>query len=211
MKGVTFMLSSNEKVKNFRKNRKQNLVKISGNKCNICGYNKAISALEFHHINPEEKTYGLAQNGTCHSLQKDLNELQKCILVCANCHREIHEGFYSKQQLLSLKIVDEQYKEFLIQDNNKKMHKQKRYCQDCGKELSYSTKGNYCSNCRGTHNRKYERPSRQELKQKIRTMPLTKVAEFYNVSDIRKWCDGFNLPRTKKEINSYNDEEWQKI
>lgn len=52
--------------------------------------------------------------------------------------------------------------------------------------------------------------SREELKEKIRTLPFTVIGKEYNVSDnaIRKWCDKYNLPRTKKEIKSYSDEEW---
>ena len=97
------MKSESQKVSDYRRNRKKLLISISGSKCNICGYNKAISALEFHHINPEEKEYGLAQKGTCHKLENDIQELKKCILVCANCHREIHEGFYNNEELLKIK------------------------------------------------------------------------------------------------------------
>lgn len=204
-------MGNSKDVINFRKRRKQLLVKISGGKCNICGYNRIIAALEFHHLNPQEKEYGLAQNGNCHSLDKDLHELSKCILVCANCHREIHEGLYSKQDLLKFRIIDENCKQQAILDNQKKKMRTINYCKDCGKQLAYGTTGSYCSNCRGSHERIYQRPPREEFKQKIRTLPLTHVADFYGVSDIRKWCDGFNLPRTKKEINSYSDEEWQKI
>ena len=55
--------------------------------------------------------------------------------------------------------------------------------------------------------------TRDELKQLIRTIPFTHIGAMYNVSDraIRKWCVKYNLPQTKKEINSYSDEEWDKI
>ena len=55
--------------------------------------------------------------------------------------------------------------------------------------------------------------TREELKNKIRNFPFTKIAEEQNVSDnaIRKWCIGYNLPSKKKEINSYSDEEWDLI
>lgn len=57
------------------------------------------------------------------------------------------------------------------------------------------------------------RPGRDKLKQLIRTMPFTIIGKMYGVSDnaIRKWCDFEKLPRTKKEINSYSDEEWELI
>lgn len=73
------------------KRRKQNkllLVEYKGGKCERCGYDKCIDALEFHHINPSTKeTKNL---GTTAAIEKQKAEADKCILVCANCHREIH-------------------------------------------------------------------------------------------------------------------------
>ncbi len=206
--------SASEKVSDFRRNRKKLLVKISGNKCNLCGYNKVISALQFHHIQPEQKQYGLAQNGTCHSLDKDLSELKKCILVCANCHREIHQNLYSQEELWQHKIFLEEQAVLAIEDNHKKKFKEKKYCINCGKQLSYDTIGDYCSKCIGLTRRKVsQRPSREELKQLIRNKPFTQIGNDFNVTDnsIRKWCDAYNLPRKKQEINSYSDEQWEKI
>ena len=55
--------------------------------------------------------------------------------------------------------------------------------------------------------------SRDELKNLIRTTSFVDIGKRYNCSDnaIRKWCDKFNLPRTKKEINSYSEDEWNSI
>lgn len=73
------------------KRRKQNkiaLVEYKGGCCERCGYDKCIDALEFHHIDPTTKeTKNL---GTTAALSKQKEEADKCILVCANCHREIH-------------------------------------------------------------------------------------------------------------------------
>ena len=76
-------------VTKFRQRRKENLIKVLGSCCCLCGYNKCVGALEFHHINPENKSYQLS-SGNCHKIEDDLEEAKKCILVCANCHREIH-------------------------------------------------------------------------------------------------------------------------
>lgn len=73
------------------KRRKQNkvlLVEYKGGKCEICGYNKNIAALEFHHLDPSQKEFALT--GNTYSLERQKAEADKCILVCANCHREIH-------------------------------------------------------------------------------------------------------------------------
>lgn len=91
-------MSCSTDVSNYRRKRKDNLVKVAGGRCCLCGYNKVNSALEFHHIISEEKKYGLS-TGNTHDLEKDLEELKKCILVCANCHREIHAGLYIVEYL----------------------------------------------------------------------------------------------------------------
>ena len=72
-----------------RRRNKIKLVEYKGGKCEICGYDKCIDALEFHHLDPEEKEYGLS-NGNTGSFEKMKSEADKCILVCANCHRELH-------------------------------------------------------------------------------------------------------------------------
>ena len=81
-----------EAVQRRRDKTKELLVEYKGGKCEICGYDRCIGALEFHHINPEEKEFGIGQKGYTRSIEKNKEEVDKCILVCANCHREIHEG-----------------------------------------------------------------------------------------------------------------------
>lgn len=73
----------------YRKIIKRWSLEYKGNKCECCGYNNCIEALEFHHVNPEEKDFSLSD---CEKLDwnKIKEELDKCILVCSNCHREIH-------------------------------------------------------------------------------------------------------------------------
>ena len=78
-------------LKNKRLKLKNELVKYKGGKCEICGYDKCISALEFHHLDPSEKKFGISKNISGHSLEECKKEVDKCILVCANCHREIHD------------------------------------------------------------------------------------------------------------------------
>jgi len=71
-----------------RKELKIKAVQYMGGKCKRCGYDKYIGALEFHHVreNKDKDIHDLLDKSTWEKLQK---ELQKCILVCANCHREI--------------------------------------------------------------------------------------------------------------------------
>ena len=77
-------------VKSFRKKNKERAIEYKGGKCEFCGYSKCKSALEFHHINPKEKVFTPSKNMN-KSWEKLKEELDKCLLVCANCHREIHE------------------------------------------------------------------------------------------------------------------------
>lgn len=67
-------------------------IEYKRNKCCICGYNKCKSALEFHHLDPKQKDFGISAKGYTRSWEKIKEELDKCIMVCANCHREIHDG-----------------------------------------------------------------------------------------------------------------------
>ena len=69
---------------------KQWALEYKGSKCEKCGYNKCSEALEFHHKNPEEKDFNLSDRNLILDWQEIKKELDKCILVCANCHREIH-------------------------------------------------------------------------------------------------------------------------
>lgn len=75
-----------------RKKLRQMAVDYLGGKCLICGYKTSISALEFHHLDKTKKDFGISKNGITRSWEKTKSEIDKCILVCANCHREIHEG-----------------------------------------------------------------------------------------------------------------------
>ena len=73
----------------FRKN-KLLFVAYKGNKCSICNYNKCPAALEFHHLDPTQKEFGISDSRNNTLNQKVKDELDKCILVCSNCHKEIH-------------------------------------------------------------------------------------------------------------------------
>lgn len=75
-----------------RKKVREMAIKYKGEKCVLCGYNKCIQALEFHHIKNDGKDFGISAKGYTSSWKRVKEELDKCILVCANCHREIHVG-----------------------------------------------------------------------------------------------------------------------
>jgi IS30 family transposase len=81
-------------VKNRRMSNKTLAVQSKGGCCQICKYDKCISALEFHHLDPTKKDPILKTSKRIPSMSFDFikNELNKCILLCCRCHREVHAG-----------------------------------------------------------------------------------------------------------------------
>jgi DNA-directed RNA polymerase subunit RPC12/RpoP len=74
-----------------RQRRKEKLIALRGGKCERCGYDKSRRALHFHHLDPKTKSFGIATKGLTRSLEKMLAEVDKCLLVCANCHAELED------------------------------------------------------------------------------------------------------------------------
>ncbi len=73
-------------------------IEYKGGKCQICGYDRCFEALEFHHIDPTKKDFGISYKGYTRSWEKVKEEADKCILLCANCHREFHAGILQLPQ-----------------------------------------------------------------------------------------------------------------
>ncbi len=79
-------------VQKRRKKVREMAIKYKGAKCSKCGYDRCYEALEFHHLNSNRKDFGISDKGYTRSWAKIKEELDKCVLLCANCHREIHLG-----------------------------------------------------------------------------------------------------------------------
>lgn len=79
-------------ITSIRRAIKQVLVDYKGNKCSICGYSKNLAALQFHHLDPDQKDFDISTEVTLNDFSIDnyYKEIDKCILVCANCHAELH-------------------------------------------------------------------------------------------------------------------------
>lgn len=89
---------SKDYLKKHRKEIKQKLIDYKGGKCARCGYNLCNEALEFHHLNPEEKEFTLSVNHQ--SFDKLKLEADKCILLCCRCHRELHAGLWNPDECI---------------------------------------------------------------------------------------------------------------
>lgn len=169
----------NQKLRGLK--RKYEAIIQKGGKCEICGYDKNISALEFHHIDPSNKNFQLDSrhfsNNTIDNLQ---NEINKCILLCANCHREIHNPSLKLEEIDNI-IGDIKKTSF----TNKK---EKKKCLICGKIIKNANGKIYCSNeCREiAKNRKLEvknYPTLSEINEQYEILgSWEKVAEYYHLT-----------------------------
>ena len=79
-------------VSERRKRTKEMALEYLGGKCALCGYSRCKGALHFHHTIADDKGFGISEKGITRAWDKVKKELEKCVLVCANCHREIHDG-----------------------------------------------------------------------------------------------------------------------
>ena len=199
---------SYENVKSFRNRLKERATYVLGGKCQICGYDKCIQALDFHHVNPEEKSSDFNAN-TNRSWQTTRDEIKKCILLCANCHREVHAGVIPLENL-SPSFNEERAKEIDQLVEGVKKHKI-NYCHNCGVEISGKAK--LCVACAHVEARTVERPTREEMKNLIRSTSFAQIGRQFGVADntIKKWCKSMGLPNKSAEIKAMTDEEWQQV
>lgn len=87
------MSKQSDKVKRWRKNCKARIITAFGGKCCVCGYDKCQRSLALHHIDPNEKDFSFGQiRANPKNWSNLVEELRKCVLVCHNCHCEIHEN-----------------------------------------------------------------------------------------------------------------------
>lgn len=137
------MKESTKTIIKYWKRRKELMILGFGGKCQVCGYNRCISALEFHHINPKEKEMNIGSQIL--SWDKTKEELKKCICVCSNCHREIHSGVTKIDK--NKKYFDEK----LVEGYNPSHPKDSKYydlCPICGKKKLKNKKA-CCRSCYG--------------------------------------------------------------
>jgi len=83
----------------FRHARQRLVVELLGGQCQLCGYSRCVRNLAFHHVDSEEKAVELKMRSFQNKLPDLLVELKKCILVCHNCHGEVHEAEVSDDEV----------------------------------------------------------------------------------------------------------------
>lgn len=177
-------------VKKWRKNLKKRMVEAFGNACGICGYSKENYALDFHHLNPKEKDFTFSRiRANPKSWDKIVIELRKCVLLCSNCHREVHAGTTKIPDNISR--FNEEYT--IYKKKDKKIDKNK--CPVCGdlKPIKHKT----CSqNCARIKNQKinWEDINLKELMKKHSNVVIGKMLGVSETT-VRKHIIKNNLKR----------------
>lgn len=91
---------------------KQECVDYKGGRCQVCGYKDCLAALDFHHLDPNEKDFMVARKKLNISNKEMKEELDKTVLICSNCHRKEHhllargESLFNQQDDLSIYSMD---------------------------------------------------------------------------------------------------------
>lgn len=163
-------------VTNLRRfDKKKKAVEYLGGKCVDCGYDTCMEAMEFDHIDPTTKEFSISGNH-CISWERLRQELNKCELRCANCHRERHAR--EKSQLSTEYVVEQ--------------HIVRSVCKNCGVGFDHSKSDNriYCSTkCSGNNRTKIVWPDISSMIDMIKTSSFTQVSSILGVTDnsIRKY------------------------
>ncbi len=90
--GFRCRLCRTSAVQRRRREVKRILVAEAGGACVLCGYDRTLGGLHFHHRDPAEKAFALSRQGVTRSLESARAEAAKCVLLCSNCHAEVEAG-----------------------------------------------------------------------------------------------------------------------
>lgn len=159
--------------------RKLEAISMKGGKCEKCRYDKNISALDFHHLNPEEKDFQLdLRHFSNNNLDKLKLELDKCQLLCANCHREVHNEEMNYDVLVNWLIQKESENSFLKTSFS---NKRGRKCLNCDTIFPISKGKKFCSKQCRDNNKNY--PTLEEIELAYdRVKSWEKVAVEFNIT-----------------------------
>ena len=168
------------------------------------------SAIDGYNMNNIDKPQYTINNDIVMLIIKDLKE-------SSLSQSEIAQKFKVSHSLISQINVGKMWVQkneiYPIRNNINSSVKVNNQCSICGKNIEY--RSTYCIECYKQLQRQhvFDAISREELKDKIRTIPFTIIAKEFKTWDktIKRWCKYYNLPDTKREINSYSDEEWEQI
>lgn len=160
--------------------RKLHLIELRGGCCEKCGYCENLGALDFHHKDPNEKENQLdVRKLSNSSMDWIMKEFDKCLVLCSNCHREVH---YPDLLIEKVRKLSENNEHIL---KTRSINKPK--CIDCDKEVDYGIVR--CKECSSKLKRIVERPDKKTLNDGVKALGYSATGRKYGVSDntIRKW------------------------
>jgi len=166
-------MNSNNRVRNWRKNTKDKMIAAMGGKCQCCGYNTCSSSLAFHHIDPSIKDLSFGKiRANPKSWEKIVNELKKCILVCHNCHSEIHAG---------IRTLPKFYETFNDYYSNIENVIEYDDCPICHSQKSISRK--FCSQLCAQKNKRKVDWGKIDLLQLLKSYKISEIEKMLGVSN----------------------------
>lgn len=144
---------------------------------------------------------------------ENLEEIYDLLLHSDISQSQIANKFnVNKNTIYRINSGELRFNDNLVYPLRESSKKKQNYCLICKAPIAQNS--SYCEECKKSIDKKIVTyPERKELKKLIRDETFVSIGKKYNVSDnaVRKWCTNYNLPKTKKEINSYTDEEWERI
>lgn len=200
-----FCLECRPYKKGYIQKSKNNKYKIAcveykGGKCQFCGYNKSLKALAFHHRNPAEKKFEISAS-YCRSWEEIKRELDKCVLLCGNCHCEVHDELIECPQEI-IKNENVVWPRPTIKENAEKQRiyipkevlLQDKTTEELSRELGVSArtvkKNREENNIRVKFTPQSKIPPKEILEKLVWEKPIIDIAKDYEVSatTVRKWC-----------------------
>lgn len=155
------MSRGSEAVVSWRRRTKERIVQSMGGTCYVCGYDRYIGAMDLHHIDPSTKLFSMGgMRANPKAWSRIVEELRKCILVCANCHREIEGGLVTLESPKS--TFNEEFSDYVWKDGSRPGRTKKvRKCVSCDEELVADTvMQKYCSEvCRNLDVNQKKKPT----------------------------------------------------
>lgn len=213
------------------------LIELRGRKCERCNNTEWLGQpikLEVHHINGDKRDNTLENLQllcpNCHSYTdnygtKNIKRIDS--ITDEDILQAIGNSYTIREALFSLGLSDAGYNYSRVREllafnpqisckqrpilNVKRNYAKGKRCPICNKVIGDTS--TYCVDCNQKMSRIVERPNREQLKNLIRNETFVYIGKTYGVTDnaIRKWCKMEKLPYRKKDINTYSDEEWEKL
>lgn len=186
-------LKCNSCMTNGKRFEKKKLyAKLFGTACKVCGYKRCSRAMNYHHKFPENKSFEIS-GAHGRSIKNLLEEICKCILLCANCHAEVHDGIIDVSNVPMLTLPDW----YILQIELEEKQKIK---QEIKKPKFISSYRKIVTDI-------------NLFKQIVWTLGVTSAGRFFNVkhSTIRRYCKKSNIPLPPQGTFKRKQEEFFKV